>query len=482
MKTVALTLGAVALALGSSHAQADEAITKAPGVLAWGGDLQGGEPYVFEAPEDPDRIQGFEVDIAHELGRRLAMTSRFVQSDWSNLVPGLERGDFDIILNGLEDMEERRQRILLSTPYFVFGLTLTVRSDSTISSVADLRHRRVGTINQTMAHAILNTSNVEVALYDGQQEPYMDLLHRRIDGVLLDHIIAERYACKDERLNCLPRDVAQGQYVIGVARDNPALLRAVNHALAQMRTDGALESILTSWGLWDTRQHRLQAIGTSAPRQPGNTSTRLRYSQVELLVRGAALTLLLSTLAFSLALPIGVAVAVIRLYSGKFAKACATAYVEVFRGTPLLLQLYFIYFGIAKYVQLTPITAAIVGLALNYGAYEAEVHRAGLLAIPQAQAEAARVLGLSNWQTLCHVLLPQEFRKVLPIVANDYIAMLKESSLVSVVTVVELTKRMTIVSAELRDWFIPGLLCAGLYLLMSLPLARLAKRLEGIIE
>jgi polar amino acid transport system substrate-binding protein len=156
----------------------------------------------------------------------------------------------------------------------------------------------------------------------------------------------------------------------------------------------------------------------------------------------------------------------------------AAAYVELFRGTPVLLQLYVLYFGLAPLVRLGPFEAAILGLGMNYAAYEAEVHRGALLSLPAGQTEAARALGLSSWQLLRHVLLPQSFRNALPALTNDFVSLLKDSSLVSVITVVELTKRMTIAAVDLRDWVLPGALCAALYFAMSFPLSRLALRLE----
>jgi polar amino acid transport system substrate-binding protein len=123
--------------------------------------------------------------------------------------------------------------------------------------------------------------------------------------------------------------------------------------------------------------------------------------------------------------------------------------------------------------------AAVVGLGLNYAAYEAEIYRAGIQAIPTGQMEAARVLGMGTMLALRRVIVPQAFRIALPGVTNDFIALLKDSSLVSVITVVELTKRMTITAIDVRSWLIPGLLCAALYLAMSYPLSLLSRHLEA---
>jgi polar amino acid transport system substrate-binding protein len=182
------------------------------------------------------------------------------------------------------------------------------------------------------------------------------------------------------------------------------------------------------------------------------------------------------------AVPLGLLLALARLYGGAPTRFLAHANIELFRGTPVLLQLFILYYGIAPIVHLSAPAAAILGLGLNYGAYEAEVHRAALQAIPAGQAEAAAALGFSRWQALRLVLLPQALRTALPAMTNDLIALLKDSSLVSVITVVELTKQMTITAVDVRSWALPGALCAALYFGMSYPLARLAARLERRLE
>jgi polar amino acid transport system substrate-binding protein len=154
------------------------------------------------------------------------------------------------------------------------------------------------------------------------------------------------------------------------------------------------------------------------------------------------------------------------------------AYIELFRGTPVLLQLYLLYYGLAPYVALGPVAAALIGLGLNYAAYEAEVYRGAILGIPRGQTEAAQSLGLGPWQVLRHVLLPQALRLALPAMTNDFVSLLKDSSLVSVITVVELTKRMTIAAVDLRGWLAPGLACAAFYFALSYPLSELSRRLE----
>ncbi len=148
------------------------------------------------------------------------------------------------------------------------------------------------------------------------------------------------------------------------------------------------------------------------------------------------------------------------------------------RGTPILLQLFVLYYGIAEAIRLPAFVAALLGLALNYAAYESEIYRSALEAIPVGQLEAARTLGLSERQVLTLVRAPQAFRLALAPMTNDFVALLKDSSLVSVITVVELTKQTAIYATNVGSWVVPGVLCALMYLAFSLPLSRFARRLE----
>jgi polar amino acid transport system substrate-binding protein len=130
-------------------------------------------------------------------------------------------------------------------------------------------------------------------------------------------------------------------------------------------------------------------------------------------------------------------------------------------------------------VRLPAYLAAILGLGLNYAAYESEIYRSALEAVPRGQLDAARILGFTRAQTLRLIRGPQAFRLALAPMTNDFVAMLKDSSLVSVLTVVELTKQTQIFATNVGSWVVPGLLCAALYLAMSLPLGHLARRLEA---
>ncbi|MBX3187411.1 MAG: ABC transporter permease subunit [Labilithrix sp.] len=458
---------------------------RAAGVLKWGGDIQGGEPYVYPDPASPEKLIGFEVDLAEALARELGVRAELVQNDWSNLVPSLERGTFDVVMNGLEVTEARAGRVLFTRPYYVFAERLMARrGDDTIKAdLASLEGRRVGTLANSLAFEMLR-GRAETVLYEGVEEPYADLLSKRTDAVLLDDIIATRYGAPKEGLATVG-DLRDGYYAIAVRPSDPDVKEALDEALEKIAKRGELRAILDKGRLWNDRQARLltwseadQAQMLGKPPPP----PALGPQHVGLFLKGAGITLVVSALAMAIAIPLGLALSLLRVYGGGLSRRAAGAYIEIYRGTPVLLQLYLLYYGLAPVLKLDALTAAVIGLGMNYAAYEAEVYRAGMQAVPKAQMEAALSLGMTTGLALRRVIVPQAVRFAIPNVTNDFIALLKDSSLVSVITVVELTKQMTITAVDVRSWLGPGLACAALYFAMSYPLGVLARRLERKLD
>ncbi len=177
--------------------------------------------------------------------------------------------------------------------------------------------------------------------------------------------------------------------------------------------------------------------------------------------------------------PLGLVIAIGRLYGPAVVRAPLTAYVEFLRGTPLMLQLYFVFFFLPEIgIAIPAFWTAIVGLAINYSAYESEIYRAGLQAIPRGQMEAALSLGMSRPTAIRRILVPQAVRLVIPPVVNDFIALFKDTSVCSVVTLVELTKRFSVLSLSTQATIELMLMTAFLYLAMSYPMSLAASSLE----
>ena len=465
--------------------------------LLWGGDAEGGAPFVEADPSNPSVVRGMDVEVAGLLAQALSRQPRFVQVAFTSIDASVERGDFTVGLSGVEDTPARRAAHSVTIPYFEFREVLTVRAKDRgrFRTLGDLRGRRVGTLAGTMAYELLvggrEAGGYEVVSYDDDVHPYGDLATGRLDGVVLDHIIAQRALRHVSGLAIQPGALARGRYVGVLAKSDAALRDRFDGALKAAMRDGRLEAILRRWNVWDEDQPRLfasvlaalppaatQKAGPPAAASPSDGTGSRLLAYLPGLLRASLVTLVLSCLAMALAVAAGIVLASGRIYGGSVVRALFAAYVEVVRGTPVLLQLFVLYYGLSAVVRLPAFVAALLGLGLNYAAYESEIYRAALQAVPRAQLEAARTLGLSEWMILRLVRGPQALRLALAPMTNDFVALLKDSSLVSVITVVELTKATAIFATNIGSWLLPGALCALLYLAMSLPLSRLARSLE----
>jgi len=200
-----------------------------PPELIWAGDSEGGAPYVEADPSHPDRVIGFEVEIADLLARGLGRTARFVNITFANLPQSIARGDANLGLNGVEDTPANRATLATTIPYYRFREVLSVRpaDASRYRTLADLRGRRVATLAGTIAYEILLGAEREHALvpvsYEDDTHPYTDLVVGRVDAVLLDNVVAERLQKKVAGFMIQPDTVATGHYVGLVAPANTAL-------------------------------------------------------------------------------------------------------------------------------------------------------------------------------------------------------------------------------------------------------------------
>lgn len=474
--------------LGPTSARAQDAR-----LLRWAGDPEGGAPFVEADPANPNQLVGFDVEIAALIATGLGRSPQFQLVSFASLDQAIARGDADIALSGIEDTAARRAALAPTIPYYEFREVLAVRDADRprVHTLNDLKGRRVATLGGTIAYEILLAAERNIGLqavsYDDDVHPYEDLVLGRVDAVLLDNVLADRRARQLGGFSVVPGSVATGHYVAVLSRDNAPLRDAIDEILRSAMRDGRLEHILRKWSVWNTEQSALYekllkrepvapVIGIELHAVDSPWVAAQRYFPA--LIRAAGVTIVLSCAAMALAVAVGVLIATGRVYGNRMLRTTLLFYVELIRGTPILLQLFVLYYGIAAAIKLPAFAAALLGLALNYAAYESEIYRGALEAVQAGQLDAARVLGLSERQVLTLVRGPQAFRLALAPMTNDFVALLKDSSLVSVLTVMELTKQTQIFATNIGSWVLPGTLCALLYLLMSLPLAAVARRLE----
>jgi polar amino acid transport system substrate-binding protein len=481
-----LLVAALSAAVPARAADLDEVVRR--GELVWAADEEGGGPHVFPDPDDPRRLIGFEVEFAELLAGELGVKARFQQGQWDRL-PLLLGRSADCVINGIEVTPDRRRDYHCSRPYFAYALQLIGRRDGPLDAFDRLASPgpagawKVGVLTGSAAELVMRARpelELEVIGYDGTVDSLEQLTTGVLDAVVIDDCIFSFYADRFPRLRAVDRPFAGGLYTVLTAPDTPRLSAAIDEAIGRLVADGRLKSLYDRWDLAGRQQILLLRDAGEIPAASRRSTWELLRDTLPLLLSAAGMTVLLSCVSFPLAIMIGLAVAVGRLYGPPFLRPLLAGYVEVIRGTPLMLQLYALFFLLPKVgLALPALVAAIAGLALNYSAYEAEIYRAGLKAVPRGQFEAAVSLGLTKWQALRHVLVPQAVRIVMPPVTNDFIALFKDTSVCSVITVVELTKRYSVLALSTGRIVELAVITAVLYLVMSWPLALFSRSLEA---
>lgn len=222
------------------------------------------------------------------------------------------------------------------------------------------------------------------------------------------------------------------------------------------------------------------------------------FASIPVLAQGALITIEITILSVAIGSVLGLIAGLSRLSSRRILRFMATAYVDFFRGTPLLVQIFIIYYGIPKLLMdlqtvlvdnygMTPVAesfalprflAAVIACSINSGAYIAEIFRAGVQSIDKGQMEAARSLGMTQGQAMRYIILPQAFKRVIPPMGNEFIAMLKDTSLLSVIGFVELTRTGQLIIARNYESFAIWLTVGFFYLLMTFSLSRYIDYLE----
>ena len=489
------------------------------GTLDWGADQEGGGPFVYPNPDDPTQLIGFEVELAELIAEHLGVKAEFSQGQWDKLPDLLDRGDIDLVLNGYEWTADRAKRYGVSVPYYIYELQLLGRTvDDSLTSWDDLlkpingRKRKVSVLGGSAAQDYverLGGGNIDIALFEGATDA-MEATELRLSGIdanVQDLPIWLFYAKGFPQLRPIGAPVGRGYYVAMTRKTDQDLLRVVNEILLKALQDGRLHRIFAKYGIWNETQmmRGLETdesggfIGSSSPSADGSDADASTASYQPsggwtvirqrggLLVKSAGMTVLLSITAMPVAVFIGLLIALARLYGPWYLGKPAAVYVEIVRGTPLVLQLYLIYFLVPKLLDIifpgmeltiNAFAAAVMGLAINYSAYEAEIYRGGIQSIPRGQMEAAISLGMSRSLALRRIIIPQATRLVLPPMTNDFIALFKDTAVCSVITVVELSKQYYIQARSAGAIVELGLLTALLYLAMSYPLSVVSNRLE----
>ncbi len=434
----------------------------------------------FSMYDAQGELAGFDVDVARAIAERLERPLTLVATSWDGIIAGLQAGHYDAIIGSMAIKPEREKKVDFSDPYYISGAQLFVHEDlkGEIGGIEDCNGRRLGVVLGESFEAYLREHHpeIEAVAYKSTVDIFADVRGGRLAGFISDRLLGVyQIEQADQPFIAAGPLLYEEHMAIPVRQGEDELLAAIDRALADMRADGTLDELFDKW-------FDLSLIQEDA----GPTISAATVAR--LLGKGFALTLFIAlssiVCGFLLAIPGGI---VLNARDNPLHWLARTVD-DFIRGTPVLIQLFFVYFALGQYlnqecgINLPPLVAAILTLSINAAAYMAEVVRSGLMAVPAGQREAARALGLNRFQTFRHVVWPQAFRIAIPPLMNSIVALIKDTALVSLITVPEVIQQAQRIIAINFDPSLYYLIVAVMFFAVTFPLMKAAGMLEQHIR
>lgn len=426
------------------------------------------------------QLVGYDVDVARAVGDKLGVRVEFVETPWDSIFAALEANRFDVVANEVTITPERQAKYDLSQPYSVGeGVIVTRADDNSIKTLADLKGKVAAENATSNWSEIARKAGARVEAVEGFTQAIKLLNQGRVDVVVNDSIAVYAYLAEtNDKSVKIAGNVGEKSEQGFAARKDSGLLPELNSALDELRADGTLATI---------SQKYLKANASGAPAEgaPAARSTwQLIADNLWPLAKAAlTMTIPLTIISFAIGLVIALAVALARLSSNVVLSNIARFYISIIRGTPLLVQLFIVFFALPEFgVKIDPFPAAVIAFSLNVGGYAAEIIRSAIQSIPKGQWEAAETIGLNYTGTLRRIILPQAARVAVPPLSNTLISLVKDTSLASTILVTELLRQAQIIAAPTFEFFALYGTAAIYYwvicLVLSFGQSRLERRLE----
>lgn len=429
-------------------------------------------PFEFLDQETGEYI-GFDIDLIDAVAKEIGFEYELKPMDYAGIIPALQTGNLDIGIAGITINPTREETIDFSDPYYDAGTAVLVREDEEeIETLDDLAGKVVATKQGTSSYDYVTAMDEvkEVVPFPNIDQAYMELEKGTADAVAFDLPSLLYYVNTSGKGKAkVLDDLLEGQtFGIAFPKGSP-LKNEVNIALAKIKEDGTYDELHEKW------------FGEAAieEQEIGSFFTIMKDSMPTLL-QGVKYTLFISIVGLLIGFVIGIIVGFGRLAKSKVLYALSTVFVEVIRGTPIMIQALYIYFAIPIMLkmEINPIVAGITAISINAGAYIAEIVRGSVNSIDQGQMEAGRSLGLTRFQTMYKIIWPQAFKRMIPPLGNQFIISLKDTSLLTVIGVGELTRQGTIVVATNFRAVEIYTIVAILYLMMTLSISFILRRIE----
>ncbi|WP_313537851.1 ABC transporter substrate-binding protein/permease [Enterococcus sp.] len=426
-------------------------------------------PYEFHATIDgKDEIVGFDISIAQKIADDLGVELKIEELGFDALLGALKTGKIDVVISGMAATDERKKEVNFSNTYMEVQQKVIVRAEDadTFQSTSDFDGVAVGAQKQTTQEELAKTELTGSTVTSLQKVPDLitNLTSGKIDAIVMEGPVADAYVMSNDKLAIADNVTFENgtkETAVAISKEAPVLLEKVNASIDTIVNNDLLtqyqaEANALMFGDEDTVEQGFFA----------------KY--VPFYISGTGYTIFLAFVGVLFGSIGGSLLAFMKLSKNKILKVIAAVYIEYVRGTPLLVQIFIVYFGTGVLgLDLSKVTAGCIALALNSAAYVAEIIRAGINAVNKGQLEAARSLGMNQMQAMRFIVFPQAIKNILPALGNEFVTVIKESSVVSVIGVSELIFQTGVVQGASFKPFLPYVIVSLIYFVLTFALSRL---------
>ena len=432
------------------------------------------------------KIDGIDPEIVRRIADELGYELVIQDMAFEAVIAAVQSGKGDVAASGITITEERRKQVNFTIPYVVANQMIILPKKSKVQKISDLKNLRIGVQHGTTGDLYVSKNIREPERYANGALAVAALASGKLDAVVIDQEPAEIFVRQKPLLKLFGKPLTSEEYAFAINKKNPELLKQFNDQLARMQEDGSLAAIIAHYrdaNNSNAAESISVAEGFCARIREAVYLNFIKDKRYMYLVKGFGVTLYITFFAVLMGLVLGFAVAVVRSTADQTGEyqilnALSKLYLTIIRGTPVVVQLLIIYFVIFGAVNVDKVLVAVIAFGINSGAYVAEIIRGGIMSIDRGQMEAGRSLGLSYRQTMEQVILPQAFKNVLPALGNEFIVLLKETSVAGYIALQDLTKAGDIIRSQTYDAFLPLIAVALIYLVVVMCLTTLLNHLE----
>ena len=430
-------------------------------------------PYEFTAKVDgKTEYVGIDIEIAKKLAKDLGVKLEIKNMSFDSLLVALETNKVDAIISAMNPTPERKASVDFSDIYYSGKqyIVINKKDASKYKNLADFKGQTVGAQNGSLQYNLVKDQmpGTTVKGLSKLNNLVLALQSGKINGIAMEEPTAKAYVANNKQLLAFDPGFSvssdQTGSAIAFRKNSPALVAAANKTLAQIKKQNLLDT---------------KYVPEAAKYMETTTKNNTMMSYWTYFAKGIEYTLIITVTAVFFGFVLGTLLSLMRLSENKLLHSIAVCYIEFIRGTPLMVQVMFVYFGVGAVIQSLPaLVAGIIATALNSAAYIAEVIRSGIESIPAGQTEAARSLGMTQKDTYRYVVIPQALKNIWPALGNEFVTLIKESSIVSIIGVGDLMYQTQLVQSATYKGVMPLFIAMVIYFIMTFSLSKLLNLFE----